>query len=152
MATFQGLPGFVGPNTSTGVDVGRGLSFTRIKGPGMAGQIADSVGFGGTAGPLPPAAGFMCVQSTASITNQIVSTSSSAIQNASFIYIPVTTGPLVTAAGAAGAMQPPYQGVGTAIAWNDNLAQLMVWSSGKASWMTLIATTSMSAGGFTTSV
>ncbi|SRR6266700_1552931 len=135
----QGLPLYL----STAGNIG-----TRVKGPAISGQIQDTA----PGGPIPQPAGFMCVQSTASITNQIVSTSSSAIQNASFVYISVTTGPLVTAAGGAGAMQPPYQGVGTAIAWNDNLAQLMIWSSGKASWMTLIATTSMAAGGFTTSV
>jgi hypothetical protein len=144
MASFQGLPGFVGPNTSTGQDVGRGLTFTRIKGPGMAGQIADGAGGTNSPGPLPPAAGFICIQSTASLTNQIVTTSATGLLNASFMYIPVTTGSLV------GAGAPAYTGVGTPIVWNDALFSLNIWSSSKASWVVLV-TSSGGVAGFTTS-
>jgi len=122
---------------STAANIG-----TRVKGPMAAGQIFDG---GATGGPIPSPGGFMCVQSTASITNQVVTTSATGLANASFIYIPVSTGPLV------GGSAPPYLGCGTPLVWNDNLKQLMVWSSGSVSWMTLIATTSMAAGGFTTS-
>jgi len=135
MASFQGLPGFVGPNTSTGQDVGRGLTFTRIKGPGMAGQIADGAGGTNSPGPLPPAAGFICIQSTAAILNQIVSTSSAGLQNASFVYIPVSTGSFVSSNNASQAATPPYTGCGTPIVWNDAAQRLMVWSSGLASWL-----------------
>ncbi len=132
MAISQGIPVYL----SSAANIG-----TRIKGPAIAGQIADNAG-----GPIPSPGGFMCVQSTASVTNQIVTTSATGLQNASFMYIPVTTGPLV------GAAAPPFTGVGTPLVFNDNLAQLMVYSTSRSSWMTLIATTSMSAGGFTTSV
>lgn len=132
-ALSQGLPMYL----STAANIG-----TRLKGPAASGQLVDSVT---AAGPIPSPGGFMCVQSTASVTNQIVTTSATGLANASFIYLPVTTGPLI------GGAAPPYLGVGTPLVWNDNLKQLMIWSSGSVSWMTLIATTSMAAGGFTTS-
>jgi hypothetical protein len=134
-ASFQGLPGFVGPNTSTGADVGRGLSYTRLKGPALAGQIADGAGGTNSPGPLPPAAGFICIQSTAAILNQIVTTSASGILNASFVYIPVSTGSFVSSNNASQQGAPPYTGVGTPIVWNDAAQRLMVWSSGLASWL-----------------
>ena len=130
-ASFQGLPGFVGPNTSTGADVGRGLAFTRIKGPGLSGQVADGAGGTNSPGPLPPAAGFICIQSTASLLNQIVTTSATGLLNASFPYIPVTTGQLQ------GAGAPAYTGVGAALAWNDTTRRLMIWSSGAADWLNM---------------
>lgn len=107
---------------STAANIG-----TRIKGPGAAGQIIDG---GASGGPIPQPGGFMCVQSTASITNQVVTTSNTGLQNASFMYIPVTTGSLT------GAAAPPYLGVGTPIIWNDAAKTLQVWSSDSASWMT----------------
>ena len=143
MSLLQGLPGYVAA-TSGVVNYAAGAKKVGFQGPVLAGKVAD----GGTlgVGPLPVAGGIICVQSTASLLNQVVTTSDTTIgARASFIYIPVSTGPLV------GAAAPPYLGVGTPLVWNDNLHQLMVWSSGAASWMTLIATTSMSAGGFTTS-
>jgi hypothetical protein len=141
MSLVQGLPGYV--TATSGVDITVGLKKTGFNGPVLAGKVADPAVAGG---PLPTPGGVICVQSTASLLNQVVTTSATGLQRASFIYLPVTTGPLV------GAAAPPYVGVGTPLVWNDNLAQLQIWSSGKASWMTLIATTSMSAGGFTTSV
>ena len=134
MSLSAGLPG---SKTTDG-----GLKYAGFQGPVLAGKIADVPG--GVA--LPAAGGIICVQSTASLTNQVVTTSDTTLgSRASFIYLPVTTGPL------AGAAAPPYVGCGTPLVWNDNLKQLMIWSSGSASWMTLIATTSMAAGGFTTS-
>lgn len=141
MSLLQGLPGYV--TATSGVNAAIGAKKSGFNSPVLAGRVADSI----PGGPIPVAGGIICVQSTASLTNQIVTTSDTTLgSRASFIYLPVTTGPLV------GAAAPPYVGVGTPLVWNDNLAQLMIWSSGKASWMTLIATTSMSAGGFTTSV
>jgi hypothetical protein len=138
MATFQGVPGYVGSNTSTSGDPTRGLAFTRLKGPALAGTIADSVmsfpaGITGP-GPIPPAGGYICLQSTASLTNQVVTTSA-ALQNASFVYIPVSTGSFVSSNNASQAAAPPYTGVGTPIVWNDAAQRLMVWSSGSSAWL-----------------
>jgi hypothetical protein len=113
----------------------------------MTGQIIADQGSGQT-GPIPPAGGFICIQSTASITNQTISSSATAAGRNSYVYIPVST---AAATNWVGAPAPAYTGVGTPIIWNDTAFQLSVWSSSKGSWMTLIATTSMSAGGFTTS-
>ncbi len=146
MATFQGLPGFVGPNTSTGADPGRGLSFTRLKGPALAGTVADG---GASGGPLPPAGGYICIQSTASLTNQIVTTSATGLLNASHMYVPVTTGILT------GGAAPAYTGVGAAFLWDDTDARLLVWSSSRASWLAQTVTSSallVDAKGFTSSV
>ena len=126
------LPGF---RTSDG-----GMKYSGFQGPVLAGKMAD-----GMLASLPAAGGFICVQSTASIDNQIVTTSANGLSRASFIYIPVSTASLV------GAAAPAYAGVGTALTWDDATKTLQVWSSGSASWMTLIATTSMAKGGFTTS-
>lgn len=142
MSLTAGLPGYV---ATSSLDPGKAIMGTRVQGPALSGQVADNAS--NSAGPAYRAGGFICIQSTASLVNQIVSTSDGVIgSKASFVYLPVTTGPLV------GSVAPPFVGCGTPLVWNDNLKQLMIWSSGAASWMTLIATTSMSAGGFTTSV
>lgn len=132
------IPGFA---TTDG-----GLPYTRFKAPVMSGQIIDSQG-SGQVGPIPPAGGVMVIQSTASITNQIVTTSATGLTHASFVYIPVTTGPFN------GLGAPPYVGVGTALVWNDNTATFSIWSSSRASWMTGVVGTSFAAGNttFTTS-
>lgn len=137
MSLSAGLPGY---RSTDG-----GLKYSGFQGPVLAGKIAD----GGSAGlNLPTAGGVMCVQSTSSLVNQAVSTADAVIASrASFIYIPV----IATTGSLAGSVPPPYLGVGTPLVWSDGAAQLIVYSSSRASWMTLIATTSMSAGGFTTS-
>lgn len=142
MSLLQGLPGYA-TGTSGPVAYWVGAKKVGFQGPVLAGKVADQ---GVAGGPVPVAGGVMCVQSTASVLNQVITTSATGFQNASLIYIPVSTGPMT------GMAAPPYVGVGTPIVWNDNLKQLSIYSSGSASWMTLIATTSMSAGGFTTSV
>ena len=131
---MAGLPGFVTTDNTVN---------TRFKAPVLSGQIAGDVS--AAVGPIPVAGGFMCIQSTAAILNQVVTTSATGLARASFFYIPVTTGTLT------GAAAPPFVGVGTPITWNDNSKMLQIWSSGSASWMSLVATTSMAAGGFTTS-
>ena len=130
MSLSQGLPLYL----SSAANIG-----TRIKGPAHAGQIADNAG-----GPIPAPGGFICVQSTASVTNQVVTTSATGLQNASFMYVPVTTGSLV------GAGAPPFLGCGTPIVWNDGLKTLNIWSSGAQSWLVLI-TSSGGAAGFSSS-
>ncbi len=121
MSLSAGLPGF---KTTDG-----GLKYSGFQGPVLAGKIAD----GGVAGvSLPTAGGVIAVQSTASITNQIVTTSAATVNSrASFIYIPVSTGTLQ------GAGAPPYVGVGAALLWNDATRRLEVWSSGAAEWLTM---------------
>lgn len=139
MSLSAGLPGY---RSTDG-----GLKYSGFQGPVLAGKIADAAGSGQT-GPLPAAGGVMCVQSTSSLVNQALSTADAVIgARASFIYIPV----IATTGSLAGSVAPPYLGVGTPLVWSDGAAQLSVYSSSRASWMTLIATTSMSAGGFTTS-
>ena len=133
------LPGFLTTDN--------GLPYSRFKAPILSGTIFDG-GNTSNPGPIPPAGGFICVQSTSSITNQTISSSATAAAHNSYVYIPVST---AAATNWVGAPAPAYTGVGTPIIWNDTAFQLSVWSSSKASWMTLIATTSMSAGGFTTS-
>ncbi len=132
MSLSAGLPGYKSTDN--------GLKKTGFQGPVLAGKVADN----GSSGPLPVAGGVMCVQSTASLTAQVVSTADAVIGNrASFIYIPVTTGPLN------GAAAPPYVGVGTPIVWDDTNKRLSVWSSGSGSWMTQLS--SVGGGYFTTS-
>lgn len=132
---MSGLPGFV---TTDG-----GKSYTRLRGPALSGQIAD----GGVGGPLPAAGGYICIQSTASITNQVLTTADAVVGRASFTYIPV----IATTGSLAGSAAPAYVGAGTPLVWNDNAAFLMVYSSSRASWMTMVITTSMQPYGFTTS-
>ena len=135
---MSGLPGYVSTDG--------GLANTRFKAPVLSGLIGDSVTSG--PGPLPAPGGFICIQSTSSITNQTISSSATAATRNGYVYIPVST---AAATNWVGAPAPFYTGVGTPIIWNDTAFQLSVWSSSKGSWMTLIATTSMAAGGFTTS-
>jgi len=143
VSLVQGLPGYV--TATSGVTSAIGLKKVGFNGPILAGKVMD----GGTSGvgPLPTAGGLICVQSTADKSNQILSTADAVIgARASFVYIPVTTGPLV------GAAAPPYVGVGTPLVWNDNSKVLMVWSSGSASWLSQTVTSSALLGdgkGFT---
>lgn len=119
MSLSAGLPGYISTDG--------GLKKTGFQGPVLAGKVADPA-----TGPLPAAGGVMCVQSTASLVNQIVTTSASTVNNrASFMYIPVTTGQLQ------GAGAPPYVGVGTPLVWNDTSKRLMIWSSGAAEWLNM---------------
>ncbi len=123
MSLSQGLPGYISTDG--------GLAQTGFKAPVLAGRIADSAG-SGQVGPLPVGSGVICVQSTASIANQIVTTSAATVNSrASFIYIPVSTGQLQGAGG------PPYLGVGTPLVWNDTSRRLMIWSSGAADWLNM---------------
>jgi hypothetical protein len=120
MSIGQGLPNYL---TSVG-NIG-----TRVKGPALSGEAQQVSG-----GPLPHAGGFICIQSTASLLNQVVSTANAVIANrASFVYIPVTTGPLV------GASAPPYVGVGTPLVWDDANKRLAIWSSGSSSWLATLS-------------
>ena len=128
MPLITGLPGYVTASSQT-FGIQSGIMPSRFRQVVMSGNVADNVSSG--PGPLYPAAGVMVVQSTASLTNQIVSTADAVIgARASFIYIPVSTG---TFNGSTG---PAFQQCGTPIVWNDALKSLMVWSSGSTSWMT----------------
>ena len=133
---MAGLPGFSSTDNTVN---------TRFKAPVLSGQIVDSVS---ASGPIPAAGGVLVIQSTASLTNQIVTTSATGLARASFIYVPVTTGGLV------GGAAPAYAGAGTPVVWNDNAATLMVWSSSRASWLSQTVTSSALLGdgkGFTSS-
>ena len=131
MLLSQGIPNYL----TTAANIG-----TRLRGPAASGQLADSL----SSGPLPFAGGYICVQATASLTNQIVSTADAVVgSRASFTYIPVTTGPLV------GAVAPPFVGVGTPLVWDDANKRLAIWSSGSSSWMA--QTSTVGGGYFTTS-
>jgi len=127
---MAGLPGFITTDNTRN---------TRFAAPVVSGGIADNAG-----GPLPLAAGYFCIQSTAALLNQVVTTSATGLQRASFMYVPVTTGSLV------GAGAPPFVGCGTPIVWNDGLKTLNIWSSGAQSWLVLI-TSSGGAAGFSSS-
>src|SRR5438094_2196212 len=120
MSLSQGLPNYL--STS-------GVLGTRVQGPLIAGQALDGAA---VSGPIVKPSGVMVVQSTASLINQIVTTSAATVNNrASFIYIPVSTGTLQ------GAGAPPYVGCGTPLTWNDTTRRLEVWSSGAAEWLTM---------------
>jgi hypothetical protein len=133
MSLSAGLPGYKSTDN--------GLKKTGFSAPILAGRVAD----GGSSGPIPAAGGVMCVQSTASLTAQVVSTVAAVIgSRASFIYIPVTTGPLNQVTEA-----PPYVGVGTPLVWDDTNFRLQIWSSTKGTWMCQLS--SVGGGYWTTS-
>ena len=133
MPISQGLPIYL----STAANIG-----TRVKGPVVAGQAADGV-------LIPAPGGAMCVQSTASLINQVVTTSATGQANASHIYIPVTTGSFVGSTGLVGSTGalPAYQGCGTPIVWDDTNKNLNIWSSSLALWMR-IGSSAAGTGGF----
>lgn len=127
------LPGFVTTDA--------GLPKTRFSGPVLVGHLADNA----TGGPLYKASGVIPVQSTATIANQSLSTADAVIGRSTFVYIPITPATL------AGSAAPPYVGGFTPIVFNTSSNTLQIWSSAATSWMSLVATTSMGIGGFTTS-
>lgn len=119
MSISAGLPNYLSSVANIG---------TRLKGPALSGQAAD----GGSSGPLPLAGGFICIQSTASLTAQVVSTVAAVVNNrASFMYVPVVTAALE------GAGAPPFVGVGAALVYNDTTRRLEIWSSGAGAWLTM---------------
>ena len=118
MSISQGLPNYLSSVANIG---------TRLQGPAVSGQAQDVSG-----GPLVPAGGFMCVQSTASLTNQVVTTSANVIGNrASYVYIPVLAGSLQGSTAG-----PPYLGCGTPLLWDDTARRLNIWSSSAGAWLT----------------
>lgn len=125
MSLTQGLPGFI---TTDG-----GRKQTRLQGPALSG----SIGFdGGVVGPAPVAGGYICVQATASLINQVVSTSSGVLGgHASFVYIPVLAASITGSSNGDQGAAPPYLGCGTPIAWDDTNKWLVVWSSGTGAWL-----------------
>jgi len=120
----QGIPGQVFSTAKFG-----GEPYSEVLGPLVVGRIADNAS--AASGPFYPASGVMVVQTTASKTNQVVTTSATGATRNSFIYIPVTTG-ILQGAGA-----PPFTGVGTPLVWNDNSRRLEIWSSGAAEWIVM---------------
>lgn len=120
----QGIPGQVFSTSKFG-----GEPYSEVLGPLVVGRVADNAS--AAAGPMYSASGVMVVQSTASKTNQVVTTSATGFARASFIYIPVSTG-ILQGAGA-----PPFTGVGTPLVWNDNARRLEIWSSGALEWITM---------------
>jgi hypothetical protein len=140
MPLISGLPGYVTASSQT-FGIQSGLMPSRFRQIVMSGNVADNTLSSANPGPLYPAAGVVVVQSTASLVNQVVSTADAVIgARASFIYIPVSTGPFNGSTG------PAFQGCGTALVWNDAIKALMVWSSGSATWMTQVVGTSFAAG------
>lgn len=132
---MPGLPGFVTTDN--------GAPYTRFRGPVLAGQLNPQ-----TSTPIPNPGGFICVQSSASPLANNLTTADAVIARSAFMYIPVVAG---TTGSLAGSVAPPYTACGTPLVWNDSDAYLIIYSSSRTSWMTLIATTSMGKGGFTTS-
>ena len=132
------IPGY--GNVSSSDNFVAGGAYTRLRGVAIAGQIADG---GVSGGPLPGPSGVVVIQSTASVTNQIVTTSATGLARASFFYIPVTTGNII------GAGAPAFVGTGTALMWNDTAKALAIWSSGSSSWMQQLS--SVGGGYWTTS-
>ena len=123
MSVSQGLPNYLSSVANIG---------TRVAGPALAGQQADLV----SSGPIPNAGGFICIQSTAAIANQVVTTSAGVIGNrASYVYIPVVAGSLQGSTAG-----PPYLGCGTPLIWDDTNRRLNIWSSSAGAW--LVATSS----------
>ena len=118
----QGIPGQVFSTSKFG-----GEPYSEMLGPLVVGRIADNVS--ASKGPIYSASGVMVVQTTASVTNQVVTTSATGQARNSFVYIPVTTGPMQ------GAGAPPFTGVGAALVWNDTTRRLEVWSSGALDWI-----------------
>ncbi len=121
------IPGFESTNP---------VANTRFSAPVVTGKVADSVN---ASGPLPQPGGFICLQSTANLTNQIVS--SSAVARGSYFYIPVIT----PSTSLVSAPAPPYVGCGAAMVYNDTQKRLEIWSSGSGQWLV------MSTGSFVTS-
>jgi hypothetical protein len=127
----QGIPGYVISSSSNPT---AGQVQVRVTGPLISGHVADNVSSG--PGPLYSAspAGLLVIQSTASVTNQIITTGDTVVRRSAFIYIPVA-GVLVSSSAGFEATAPPYTGAGAAMCWNDDSKRLMIWSSGTGSWL-----------------
>ena len=111
-------------------------------GPILLGKMKE----GGVAGigPLVSPSGALLIQSTGSITNQVVSTG--APTKAAFLYAPVSTASLITAG------PPPYQGYGAATVFVNNTTDQHweVWSTQDNEWIRFGQVSTVGSGGGST--
>jgi hypothetical protein len=82
MPLITGLPGYVTASSQT-FGIQSGIMPSRFRQIVMSGNVADNVSSG--PGPLYPAGGIMVVQSTASLVNQVVTTSAATVNNRALV-------------------------------------------------------------------
>ncbi len=99
---------------------------TRFKMPVLSGTIDDG---GATAGPLPSPGAFICVQSTAALVSQIL-TSTGQPAKSSFVYITQGSLAMTSSTNANIAADPPYTGSGAAMYYDFTRKKLSIWSTG----------------------
>ena len=109
---------------------------TRFKAPVLSGTLADGAG-----GPLPPPGGFMCVQSTAALTTQILTTTGQPAVS-SFVYITQGTLAVTSSSTATIAAAPPYTGSGAAMYFDITRKKLSIYSTGVGDWVSVTLTSS----------
>lgn len=103
----------------------------------LSGGIADSV----SGGPLPAPGGFICVQSTASLTTQLL-TATGQPAVSSFVYIPQGTLTMSSSTNANIAASPPYTGSGAAVYFDATRFKLSVFSTVVGDWLSVTLTSS----------
>lgn len=106
-----------------------GAAYSRMKGLLLAGTLGTT-----NTAPIEGPSGIAVIQpalvcSTLGPSAQVLSTLSASINQANFIYIPQTTGPIFNSATTAGTVQPPQSGMGAALLWDAANKRLAVYST-----------------------
>lgn len=110
---------------------GGGKPSADFGGPVLFGKIKDQ---GVPTGAQVFPSGTLLIQSTGTVTNQVISTG--AVNRASLIYVAVSTASLI------GAGAPPYTGYGAGMALiASTTPHIEVWSSGANDWIEFFAST-----------
>lgn len=134
--------------TSSDGFVGGG-QYTRFKGAILGGTYTGTTSAGT---PSEGVSGVGLVQpgtvvSTLGNRTQVLSTLTAAITAANYIYIPQTTGAVVTTSFAAGEGAPPLTGMGAALLWDAGRQRIGIYSTVAGSWLFMGNSTSTTFSG-----
>ena len=122
--------------TSSDGFVGGG-QYTRFKGAVLGGNYTATTSAGTVAegvsgvGLVQPGT----ITSTLGVRVQVLSTLIAALSAANYVYIPQTTGSIVTSSSVAADGAPPLSGMGAALLFNAGTNRLCIYSTVNNSWL-----------------
>ena len=113
-----------------------GAKYTRLAGPVLSGVLQDVSG-----GPVGSPGGFICVQTTAALATQLITTTGQFAET-SFVYIPQGTLGATSSGTANISESPPYTGSGAALYFDITRRKLSIFSTGVGDWLSVTLSSS----------
>ena len=111
--------------------------YTRFQGPVLSGTLFD----GGVGGPKALPGGFLCVQTTASLVTQLITTTA---QTALASYVYITQGSIAVSSSTNSviAAPPPITGAGAALYFDNVRNKLSIFSTATNDWLSVTLSSS----------